>query len=248
MTDPVVLVSLDGPTGALDALPIARRFAELEKGSVRVLHVTEENAEPAKAAQAILAAAADCGARLIVMGAQSAGPTGAIGEVTQAVLCGAPCPVVLVDPTRAAGGWALRRVLALHDGSPAVSDALRPATAHTREAGAGLIVLQVACDECAEETGSIAPPVYVDQVQHTWPAWSEEVLHRLGSVCPLTDVPVRLLVAHGEPAAEMVRVAGEESADLIVLAWKGRWDDASTLQAVLRDGPRPIMVVRVGAS
>ncbi len=242
MSDTVVLVPLDGSQSALSALPIARRMAELGGGVLEV--------GAGDSAEAILAAAADRGATLIVMAAHSGDsqPASAIGEAAQAVLGGAQCPVVLVDPGRAPGGWALRRVLALHDGSPSVSDALRPATELAHEVGAEFIVLQVACDECAEETGSIAPPVYVDQVQHSWPAWSKEFLHRLGSVCQLTDVPVRLLVAHGEPADETVRVAGEESADLIVLAWAGRWDDAATLKGLLRGAPCPIMVTHVRAS
>ncbi len=275
MTDTVVLVALDGSKNALCALPIARRMADLGKGPVQILHVTEEvgplgetagslGLEPAdlggaaievragRPAEAILAAAADCQVGLIVMGAHSsdAQPAGAIGDAALAVLSGAHCPVVLVDPTRAPDGWALKRVLALHDGSPAVSDALGPATELVREADAELIVLQVACDERAQETGSIAPPVYLDQVQHSWPAWSEEFLHRLASICPLTDVRVRLLLGHGEPAAETVRVAKEESADLIVLAWEGRWEapHAATLKAVLRDAQCPIMVTRALAS
>ena len=72
-------------------------------------------------------------------------------------------------------------------------------------------------------------------------------MQRLGSICLLTDVRVRLLMGHGEPAEETIRVANEESVDLIVLAWKGRWEapHASTVKAVLRDAPCPILVTRV---
>ena len=203
-------------------------------------------------AEAILAAAADCGATLIVMCAHSADarPTGEIGDTALAVLCGTHCPVVLVDPTRTPGGWALRRMLAPHDGSPPVSDALRPAAALARQAGAEVVVLQVAGEGRALEAGSIAPPQYLDQLQHGWPAWSGEFLQRLACICPLAGVQVRLLVAHGEPADETIRVAGEELVDMIVLAWKGRWETphASTLKAVLRGAPCPIMVTRVRAS
>jgi nucleotide-binding universal stress UspA family protein len=275
MTDPLVLVPLDGSKNALSALPIARVFAHLEKGAVRILQVAGEIGQPGKTAEpprlepadlggavlevrggrpaeAILAAAGDCGAAMIVLGAYSADvrPADAIGAAAQAVLCGAHCPVVLVDPTRTTPAWTLRRVVALHDGSPAVSQALRPAIQLAGEAGAELVVLQVASDERALETGSIAPPVYLDQIQHSWPAWSGEFLQRLASICPLTDVRVRLLVAHGEPANETIRVAGQESADLVVLAWEGRWEaaQASTLKALLRDAPCPIMVTRVRTS
>ena len=239
MTDSVILVPLDG---SKNALPIARRLAKLEKGSVRILRETEETAE------AILAAAADQGAGLIVMGAHSAEAAGEIGDAALAVLRGAYCPVVLVSAAQAPSDWTLRRVLAPHDGSPAVSHALGPATELARASGAELIVLQVAGGERALEAGSIAPPVYLDQIQHSWPAWSREFLHRLAGICPLGDVRVRLRMGHGELAGETVRVAGEESADLIVLAWTGRRDDASTLQALLRAAPCPVMVTRVPAS
>ncbi|HEY2482367.1 MAG TPA: universal stress protein [Caulobacteraceae bacterium] len=269
MTDPIVLVPLDGSKTALGVLPLARRLAGLAKAHLRILHVTEAarplgetagalglqpadlrgatlEARAGDPADAIVAAAADCQCRLIVMRPHSAdaAPAGAISDTALAVLRAAVCPVVLVDATRAQPVWDLRRMLALHDGSPAVSRALAPVADLVREAGAELMVLQVAHEARAQEAGSIAPPVYVDQVQYSWPAWSAEFLHRMASICPLADVPVRLLLGHGEPADEAVRVAGEESADLIVLAWTGHGDDASTLKAVLRDAPCPIMVTR----
>ena len=100
MSDTVVLVPLDGSQSALSALPIARRMAELGGGVLEV--------GAGDSAEAILAAAADRGATLIVMAAHSGDsqPAGAIGEAAQAVLGGAQCPVVLVDPSQAPGGWA----------------------------------------------------------------------------------------------------------------------------------------------
>lgn len=270
MTDTVVLVPLNASKSAHSALPVARRLAGLAKAHVRILHVTEAarplgetaaalglqpadlrgstlEARAGDTAEAILAAAADSSSGLVVMSPCSAEtqPAGTISDTALAVLRGAACPVVLVGSGPPAG-WDLRRVLALHDGSPAVSGALGPATDLVREAGAEFIVLQVACDERAEEAGSIAPPAYVDQVQYSWPAWSAEFLHRLGSICSLADVPVRIRLAHGEAADETVRAAREESADLIVLAWQGGWDaaHAATVTAVLSDAPCPVMVTR----
>ena len=272
MTDPVVLVALDGSKHALCALPVARRLAELQKAQVRILHVADEiepldetagrlGLQPAdlrgatlevragSPAETILAAAADHGATLIVMCTHTAEvrPIDAISAATLAVLSGARCPVVLVNPAHTVGEWTLRRMLAPHDGSPTVSDALRPAAELARTAGAEFVVLQVASDTRALETGAIAPPRYLDQLQHAWPAWSEEFLQRLACVCPLADVQVRLLVRHGEPADETIRVAGEESADLIALAWKGDWAPpcAATLKAVLQGAPCPILVTRI---
>jgi nucleotide-binding universal stress UspA family protein len=275
MTGPVVLVALDGSKRALGALPVARRLAELEKASVRLLHVTEGSGprddtaealglQPAdlagatlevragKSAETILAAAEGCGASLIVMCAHAADvpPADALGAAALAVIRGAACPLVLVDPALASGGWTVRRVLAAHDGSPSVSGALGPAADLAREAGAELVVLQVAAETRPLETGSIAPLAYLDQVQHEWPAWSREFLHRLACHCQLAGIPVRLLVAHGDPAEETIRVAGAEAVDLIVLAWRGYWEGprASTLKAVLQGAPCPVMVTRVAAA
>jgi nucleotide-binding universal stress UspA family protein len=240
MTDPVVLVPLDGSKHALCALPVAKRLAALMKASVQTLDTTE--------AETVLASAAKQGAKLIVMAAHTADarPAGGIGAVAQAVLCGAACPVVLVDPAQAPDDWTLKCMLAPHDGSPAVSDALGPAIELAREAGGEFVVLQVAHDTCAQETGSIAPPQYLDQVQHTWPVWSGEFLQRLDCLAPLAGVQVRLLMAHGDPARETIRAAGEQSATLLALVWKGRWEapHAAVLKAVLREAPCPVMVVR----
>jgi hypothetical protein len=110
-------------------------------------------------------------------------------------------------------------------------------------------VLQVAGETRALEPGSIAPPRYLDQLQHGWPAWCDEFLHRLGCSCELADVRVRLLVAHGDPAEETIRLARAEAADLVVLAWRGHWEGprASILKAVLQGAPCPVMVTRLPA-
>ena len=272
----VVLAPLDGSKSALGALPIARRLAELKQVPVRILHVSDAPAPLGETAaslglaaadlrgatlevragapaEAILAAAAENGATLIVMcgHAADARPGSLISTAALAVLAGARCPVVLVDPARTPGGWTsrdwtLRRILAAHDGSPSISGALAPAAELAGEAGAELVVLHVADEAGAREAGSMAPPRYIDQLQHGWPAWSAEFLQRLACVCPLADVPVRLLVAQGEPAAETLRVAGEVAADLIVLACKGPWaaSHAAALDSLLRGAPCPVMVTR----
>lgn len=246
MSEPVVLVPLDGSKNALSALPIARRLAELAKARVQLLHLTGETGPPA---EAILAAALDCGARLIVLCAQATDtqPVSALDAAAVAVVREAACPVVLTDPTRAPADWALTRVLAAHDGSPSVSDALKPAAELAREAGAEFVAMHMVDDARELETGSIAPPRYLDQVQHEWPAWSAEYLQRLACICPLADTPTRLLVRHGELADETIRAAREEAADLIVLTWSGNWEaqEASDLRAMLQGAPCPIMMGHV---
>ena len=268
----VILAPLDGSSRALFALPVARTFSELEDAPVRILHVTERvgplsdiaeslGVEPVALrgatlesragdpADAILRAAEDNRARLIVLCTHTAEarPERAIGRTALAVLRGAPCPVVLVNPQLPLDAWRLRRVLVPHEGSPSVSDALKPAAELVRKAGAELIVLQVANSMVGQESGSISPPAYLDQPQHEWPAWTAEFLQRLCSICPVEDLHVRLLVRAGDPAKETLQVAGELSADLIFLAWKGHWAPAraKTFKAVVRDAPCPLMVTRL---
>jgi hypothetical protein len=72
-------------------------------------------------------------------------------------------------------------------------------------------------------TNALAPPSYVDQRQYEWPAWASEFLGRLAYTCPAPSrIPkLRLSLARGEPASEIVRFAAENSIDLTVLAWSG---------------------------
>jgi nucleotide-binding universal stress UspA family protein len=54
------------------------------------------------------------------------------------------------------------------------------------------------------------------------------------------------MLGHGAPGEEILRVAREAQADLIVLTWKGRWapEHAATFKAVVRDASCPTMVIR----
>ncbi|HVI67812.1 MAG TPA: universal stress protein [Bradyrhizobium sp.] len=87
---------------------------------------------------------------------------------------------------------------------------------------------------------------YVDQPQHEWPAWTSEFVKRLACVCPLGHLHVRLVLARGNPAAEIVRLAKKQSTDLVVLVWRGKWEvpHATTLKAILHKARCPIMVLR----
>ena len=96
------------------------------------------------------------------------------------------------------------------------------------------------------EPGSFPVPRYVDQAQHEWSSWTDEVLARLARLCPDGPLKARLQVLGGDPGREILRVAADQAVDLIVVAWKGAWSDerAHTLKAIVRDAPCPVMVVR----
>ncbi len=273
MKGSVILLPLDGSQPALNALPVAKVFAALEGAPVRILHVADRTpalaelavqlgvppselrgasieARRGEASATILRAAEEV-ARLVVLCTHTkpTQPAEILGATALAVLRKAACPVVLVNPGLELGAWSLRMVLVPHEGTPATSGALGPAAELARRAGAELLVLQVAAAGVGTpaEAGSLSPPVYLDQAQHEWPAWTGEFIARLACHCPLEGLRVRLLLGHGAPSQEILRVAQEQAADLIVLAWKGRWapQHAETLKAVVREAPCPVMVLRL---
>jgi nucleotide-binding universal stress UspA family protein len=134
-----------------------------------------------------------------------------------------------------------------HDGTPSTSAALQPAAELAERGRAELLVVHVTDIKTAPaEAGSLTTPRYVDQPQHEWPAWTTEFLNRLACICPLGRLHARILLAHGNIAAEILRLSERQSTDLIVLAWRGIWEAprAAALKNILREAHCPIMVVR----
>jgi nucleotide-binding universal stress UspA family protein len=269
MTEPVILVPLDGSANALTALPVAKVLAEIEKSRLRFVHVTEPEAVGAglltpprlpeipgssietrigDPAEQILHFAAEMKPHLIVMCKYTAGDANKmLGSTTMKVLRNAPSPVVLVPPERGTAPWHLHHVLVPHDGTPTTSAALPPAAELAERCGAELLVAHVSGTKTAAlEPGSLTISRYIDQPHHEWPLWTDEFLKRFACICPLGHLHVRLFLAHGDPASEIVRLAKKQSMDLIVLAWRGKWEGerAATLKAVLRRAHCPIMVIR----
>ncbi len=271
MSEPIILVPLDGTKPALAALPVAVVLGETERAALHILHVGEHelvseesrsrigretpllggftiNARVGVPALEILRAAEEIKPRLIVMCKHSGAERGKmLGRTAMRVLHDAPCPVVLVPPERGATPWHLHHVLVPHDGTPSTSGALRPAAELTEHARAELLVVHVADIRAAPaEPGSLTAPRYVDQPQHEWPAWAGEFVNRLACGCPLGSLHVRIFLAHGNAAAEILRLSEKQSADLIVLAWRGIWEipRAVILKDILREAHCPIMVVR----
>jgi nucleotide-binding universal stress UspA family protein len=271
MSEPVILVPLDGSKQALAALPVAKVLGEIERAALHILHVGEHeragedlrsrlgrdapvldgftiDARVGTPAVEILQVAGEIKPRLIVMCRHSGAERGKmLGRTAMKVLHDASCPVVLVPPERGATPWHLHHVLVPHDGTPTTSAALPPAAELAQLGHAELLVVHVTNIRAAPaEPGSLTTPRYVDQPQHEWPVWASEFMNRLACVCPLDHLHVRILLAHGNPAAEILRMSEKQSTDLIVLAWRGRWDAprAATLKNILREAHCPIMVVR----
>jgi nucleotide-binding universal stress UspA family protein len=269
------VLALDVPEHALTALPIARRFGELFGGPLRIVHGAKESLAAGEVLQrlgldasqigravlecrggepadAITDAARTSDAAVIVMCTH----TGALAEdeivdgAALAVLQRAPCPVVLIHPERGERAWALRRVLVPHDGTPTTTAALPVIVRLARSAAAELSVLQVAAPRspAPTETGSFTPHLYIDQPQHEWPAWESEFLERLGWSDQKDPTAPRIFLMPGAAGEQVLRFAKEHAIDLIVLAWRGCWEEgrAPVAKEVLRYATCPVMVIRTG--
>jgi nucleotide-binding universal stress UspA family protein len=274
MTQPIILVPLDASDRARAALPVAGVLSEVVHATSRIVNVSERTlakatdlvarlgltpamlqhssveARVGRPALEILATAKEMGARLIVMCTHTASqrPSGILGTTALAVLRGAACPVVFVSPEQNLEGWRLRRVLVPHDGTPGVSAAVATVVELAKEAGAELLVV-LAMDTGRGgklEPGSLPTPLYLDQPQHEWPAWAREFIERVACHCPGRNLHMHLHLRCGRAGPEILRMAAEEAADLIVLAWKGEWTHghADVLKAVIRKAPCPVIVTR----
>lgn len=267
-----VIASLDDSPQASVALPVARRLADVDRAVLRIVHVGAP--EPAAdlathlgldavtltgavieqadgpPADAVLRAAAAWQPALVVLAAHGGDPApdAGLGVVARAIVGTATCPVAVVPPARGRVPWDLRRLLLPFDGRPATAHAVYPAARLAERAAAWVDVLYVGEGGTASPSdhGTFPPPTYVDQPQHEWPDWVNELLDRLCAECPLDPTRIRLSLARGAPGAAIVRWAREHDDDLVVLGWCGVLDaeHGATVRAVLRDAPCPVLVIR----
>jgi nucleotide-binding universal stress UspA family protein len=270
ITERTVLVLLDGSDAALAALPVAKVLAEVGKTALRIVQAGTGDPPDAAAlrrslpdwlldaaivevrrgdpAEEVLRRADEIGPCMIVACRDAAvGSRRGLGSRARALLRKASCPLLLVPPERGEVPWHLRHVLAPHDGTPSTSAGLRPAMELAERSGADLLIAHVAGVAAApSERGSLAISPYIDQPQHEWPAWTHELMGRIACFCPLGHLHVRVLLGHGNPAAEVLRLAREESTDLMLLTWHGVLDDprAMILKQVVAEAGCPVMVLR----
>ena len=230
-----------------------RRQLRLTDDDLAGLEMRQYVGEPAAG---ILQAAADPAVLLVVLTTHGRAiePGRQLGRVAEAVIAAAMQPILLVRPEAAARPGArmaaLTRLLVPLDGTPTTAAALRPATEMAGRLGASLDLLFVAAPGAVAppEPGSIGAPCYVDQPQHEWPQWTDEVIERLGTYCAACppDVPVRMYLARGADIGSVIaRFAVEHADSSIVLVRRSRLEPgrARVLRAVLDQTPCPILLV-----
>jgi nucleotide-binding universal stress UspA family protein len=201
----------------------------------------------------ILKAAQEWPADLIVMGTH--GRSGferlLLGSVTERVLRRAPCPVLTV-PNRvftAKRDLTFSRIICAVDLSPESLRALEAAVSLAARGGPGVEAVHVI--ELFAEGGGLRDELTLDT-----PSFREELMRsareRLHAAIPETlraQAPVVETVTMGKAYKEILRIAADEAADLIVLGVRGRSATdlllfGSTTQHVVRQAQCPVLTVR----
>ncbi|MFT3773710.1 MAG: universal stress protein [Minicystis sp.] len=171
-----------------------------------------------------------------------------IGDIAARTLAAVSAGAIILRPGATLGR--LQRILVPLDGTPSTAAALEPAGELAKRAGAALdiVLIEDAAKPPPTEPGAMAPPQYVDQPQHEWPAFSAEFLQRfLGGIahCP-PGVPTRFFLGAGHPSDEILRFAHQLDTDLITLVWHGGCsaEHGGCFRDVIRGTRRPVLVLR----
>lgn len=171
-----------------------------------------------------------------------------LGEHVTRTLAGAEASAVILRPGASLRG--LKRILVPFDGRPSTAEALAPVVDLAERAGSSLdlVMIEDVAVRPPSEHGSMAPPQYMDQPQHEWPAFSDELVRRF-----LVDiahcarkVPKRFFMAMGHAAPEILRLSDALDPDLVALVWHGSasGDHGSIFRDVVRGSTRPLLVMR----
>ncbi len=219
-----VLAALNSNASANPVLSTAIALASLFDATVVGLHVRENGAssanELARAAgvelrevsgspvEQIVTAAQDPDVAALVLGARAVhGGPQPTGHIALEVITRVAKPVVVVPP-HAQPPERLARILVPHEGTSASSQALEDTIKLARERGLEILVLHV--------HSPATVPAFSNHEPHEIQAWEQEFLLR-----HISTPHDRVTLVHqlGVPADDVVAVAHETHADLIVLAW-----------------------------
>ena len=202
-------------------------------------------------AREILAEATAQRADLLVMGThgRSGFERWVLGSVTDRVLRKAPCPVLTVSrPADGPDQVPAKRVLCAVDLSETSERTLAYALALASKAKAALTLVHVV----EGITEAMAPVPYgVSQYGLRLEAEARERLRR--AVPSQAGCRVEEVVVTGKPYREILRLAAERGASLIVVGTHGpdpvdRMFFGSTADHVVRDAPCPVLTVRPSTS
>jgi nucleotide-binding universal stress UspA family protein len=174
-----------------------------------------------------------------------------LGSVAEKVLRKAPCPVLTVPPHAPAApplDVALRTVLCPVDFSPAALEAFGFALDLARRADASVVLVHV-IEFLAEEEPRAFEHFSVPEFRSYLITDAGQRLERLVSGESPLPRGVKTVVVPGRAHHEILRIAADEGADLIVMGAQGRSGAAlalfgSTTQQVVRGAGCPVLTIR----
>jgi nucleotide-binding universal stress UspA family protein len=144
----------------------------------------------------------------------------------------------------------LRRILLPTDFSGCANYAFAYAASIARATGATIICVHVVepIVPAVAYTG-LAEPMPIAEISEQLENSAERELSQLAGCDDFDGLEVEEVIAHGDAAAEIVRVAGEREVDLIVVSSHGRTGlgriiFGSTAEAVVRHASCPVLVVK----
>ena len=194
----------------------------------------------------ILQAARDGAADLVVMATHGRKGVSRVvlGSVTEAVLNATPCPLLTIPPAASGGGGAFLRVLCAVDFSVSSAATFSHALAMVEPANGEVTILNVVAPAAATAPRDAAR------------ADAEDALARLharatGGIAPWCQL--RDEVRFGEPAAEVLKAAAEDDAQLIVVGAHCRRPAVAALassnaERIVREARCPVLAVPAPAA
>jgi nucleotide-binding universal stress UspA family protein len=164
-------------------------------------------------------------------------------DADAALAAGAGGRWVLFVPPRARTARKLRRILVLHEGSPAVTPGLEAADAAAVATGASIAVVHVPSATTPPEPGSLPAPRFVDHDEYDWSEWRDEFVRRFCAGAKAADVSFDVVT--GDVVPSVLARAKRLRADLVVVTWKGDASPghAETVRSVLTAAPCPVLIV-----
>lgn len=243
-----VPVHIVNPVPRERVLEEMRRVVDLAAGSTRTSLVAESGDARAVIVDQALTTKTD----LIVMGTH--GHRGfqrlLLGSVTESVLRAAPCPVLTVPPNEraAASQVTFKRIICPVDFSPSALQAVGFAVDLARQAD-GRVTLMSALEWLAEEEPRSLAHFNVPEFRGLMARNTEDQLRALVTSESQTRSAIDTLVVFGRAHRQILRVAEEQAADLIVMGAQGRGGLSlalfgSTTQQVVRSATCPVLIVR----
>lgn len=194
----------------------------------------------------VVRVAEETGVDMIVLGARGLGPL--VESTSLAIARYAPCPVAIVRGR----SRKVRRVLVAVDGSEGSRAALRFLSTFELVRDIQVSLLRVRPRSGGSRlrgTATSLPDQRPGETRRKQQADTDEVLANAAAVLAEARRPVERLVADGDPAREIVRIARSRDVDLVVLGARGlrtigRLLLGSVSETVLHHVDRAVVIVR----